>query len=43
MNPETKTIFQQLGFHVIEMIEKNDNRLAMPWNQAQQMLQNKSR
>lgn len=43
MSPETKTIFQQLGFHVIEMIEINDNQPAMPRNQAQQMLQNKSR
>ncbi len=43
MSPETKTIFQQLGFRVIETIEKRDNRPTMPWNQAQQMLQNKSR
>ena len=43
MGPKAKTIFENLGFHVVEMIEKNDNRPAMPWNQAQQMLQNKSR
>ncbi|MBQ1928088.1 MAG: hypothetical protein II179_03415 [Alphaproteobacteria bacterium] len=43
MSPETKQNLENLGFHVIETVEKNDNRPAMPWNQAQQMLQNKSR
>ncbi len=45
MSPKAKTIFEKLGFRVIEMVETPGakNQKAMPWNQAQQMLQNKSR
>jgi len=42
MSPEAKTTFENLGFHVIEMVkEYNHDGSAMPWNQASKMVRNR--
>lgn len=44
MRPETKAIFERLGFKVIERSGLYDlPKNTIPWNQANKMLQNKSR